>query len=245
MAKGVEDEVRKAGYTLVLGNIGESAAVAEDYLQTFVGNNVSGLISTISIDSDYTIPHILLDREWGDEKNTVISDHYQGGVLTAQEILKTSYRKIVIMVGPLDVKNTEIRLKGITDVFNIQKVPYDLMMTDTFDYKGVAKTTAAFFKRYEEADTIIASNDIYALAIMREHQLRGHKVPEDVQIIGYDGITFVKISNPQLTTIAQPAYEMGRIAAEKLLLKITDDKTEFAKILLPVSLEKGETLRYL
>lgn len=244
LAKGVEDEVRKAGYTLILGNTGESTEVAENYLQTFVGNNVSGLISTVAIDNDYSIPHILLDREWGDGKNTVISDHYQGGVLTAEEILKTTYKQIVIMVGPLEVKSTEIRLKGILDVFQKQNISYELMYTETFDFSGVDKVTKEFFKLHENADTIIASNDIYALSIMREHQLRGNRIPEDVQIIGYDGISFLKMSNPQLTTIYQPAYEMGKVAANKLLKKITGVDTEFEKVLLPVSLEKGETLRY-
>lgn len=244
LAKGVEAEVRQAGYTLILGNIGESAEVADTYLQTFSGNNVSGLISTVAIDNDYSIPHILLDRQWEDGRNTVISDHYQGGVLTAQEILKTSYQKIVIMVGPLAVKNTEIRLQGMREVLDQAGVTYDLMYTDTFDFSGVAKTTATFFEKYNDVDTIIASNDIYALAIMKELHSRGKRVPEDVQIIGYDGISFVEMSTPQLTTISQPAYEMGRLAAEKLLHKINQSSGSFEKILLPVKLSQGETLRY-
>lgn len=245
LAKGVEDEVRRAGYTLILGNVGESAEVADDYLQTFVGNNVSGVISTISIDNDYSLPHILLDREWEDKKNTVVADHYQGGVITANEILKTSFKKIVIMVGPLEVKNTAFRLQGMRDVFDKEQVSYELMYTETFDSGSLNETTAAFFEEFGDADTVTASNDIYALALMKGCRQLGKKVPQDLQIIGYDGISFVTMSHPQLTTINQPAYEMGQLAAAKLLKKIHGEGEVFDNILLPVELIKGETLRYL
>jgi LacI family transcriptional regulator len=67
---------------------------------------------------------------------------------------------------------------------------------------------------------LVAYNDISALGAMTALRDAGHKVPEDVSVIGFDDIEFASIANPSLTTIRQPLREMGATAAELLIRKI-------------------------
>ena len=92
-------------------------------------------------------------------------------------------------------------------------------------------------------DSVIASNDVHGLAILKEALRRGIKVPEELQIIGYDDIPFSQMVYPSLATIAQPAYEMGYKGAE-LLCRVMENQPIDKKIIqLPVLLKQRETLR--
>jgi DNA-binding LacI/PurR family transcriptional regulator len=70
---------------------------------------------------------------------------------------------------------------------------------------------------------LVVFNDISAIGAMAALQQAGRRVPEDVSVIGFDDIEFASITNPALTTIRQPLYDMGATAAELLLRKCMDD----------------------
>src|ERR1700723_4336171 len=71
---------------------------------------------------------------------------------------------------------------------------------------------------------LVAYNDISALGAMTALREAGHKVPENISIMGFDDIEFASIAYPPLTTIRQPLHEMGAKAAELLLRKLTNDE---------------------
>ena len=79
-----------------------------------------------------------------------------------------------------------------------------------------------------------------AMAVFKRLQERGIRVPEQIAIIGHDGLDLVKMLHPQITTIAQPRYEMGRIAAQILIDQIENGTTP-QHILLQPKLVVGET----
>ncbi len=90
---------------------------------------------------------------------------------------------------------------------------------------------------------MIAVNDIVASAVLREALRRGRKIPEEMQIIGFDDIPMSKFLFPALSTIQQPAYEMGKEAAKLLLERIRQADIKKKQIILPVSFVERETTR--
>lgn len=77
---------------------------------------------------------------------------------------------------------------------------------------------------------LFAFNDVSAIGAIRALQESGLRVPEDVSVLGFDDIYAAEFHNPALTTIRQPLFEMGRLAAQTLLKRLAENKDEAAEI---------------
>lgn len=99
------------------------------------------------------------------------------------------------------------------------------------------------FRLYPDTDGVIASNDIVASAVLQEAFRLGKRVPEDVQIIGFDDIPLSRLLAPSLSTIHQPAYEMGREAAELLIQLMEGQHIERKSKQYPVHFIERQTTR--
>lgn len=245
VAKGVEDSINERGYSLLLGNVEDDPVKEKEYLQIFTQNNIAGVISAVQGENkDLKMPVVLLDRVHKNyQQYAVHSDDYLGGKLAAQAVIERQPQKIVIMVGPKNVSGSFLRLAGSEKVLQENNLPYELFQTSSFQLDLAETTAQEFFEQHPDVDSVIASNDVYALAMMREAIKRGRKIPEDFQIIGYDDMAFSRMMYPALSTIAQPAYEIGYQAAT-LLCDILEKKPIQQKhIQLPVTLKLRESLR--
>jgi LacI family transcriptional regulator len=114
----------------------------------------------------------------------------------------------------------------------------------SYDEADVAKKTIEIMQKYPNTTAILAANDFVALSIASALQDAGHRIPEDISIVGYDDSEALldrKLNNI-LTTIRLPLEDIGREAARLLLGRITGDIKEDRTVLLPVSLiQRGST----
>ncbi|AYW46522.1 LacI family transcriptional regulator [Tetragenococcus koreensis] len=244
IAKGVEDVAQEKGYMVLLGNVEGDSHREQKYIDFFSQYNVSGVLSASSEAQTFGkgIPIVFLDRV-KDRKNFFVTvDHFKGGQLAAQTILKSKPRKVVIMVGPRHVDVAVDRLQGAESILNESQIDYELFETRTYQAEDAEKTAEELLNNFENIDSIIANNDIFALAIIKEALKRGLRVPEDIQIIGYDNTPFSNFMNPQLTTVAQPGYEIGYEAAQ-ILFKIIDKETVHKSVSLEPYVIERESLR--
>lgn len=245
IAKGVEDCVNQRGYSLLLGNVEGDLEKENHYLKIFEQNNIAGVISAAQGNELNTskIPLVFLDRMSGKENYSVHSDDFLGGQLAAEAILAGNPQKVVVMVGPKDVSASALRLAGNIDILEKNAIPYEVFQTKSFHLDLAEETVKKLFDEMDGFDSVIASNDIYALALITEANRRGIKIPTELQVIGYDDIPFSKMITPRLTTISQPAYEIGYKGAD-LLCDVLENKLASTKhIQLPVTLVTRETVR--
>lgn len=245
IAKGVEDCVNQRGYSLLLGNVEGDLEKENHYLKIFEQNNIAGVISAAQGNELNTskIPLVFLDRMSGKENYSVHSDDFLGGQLAAEAILAGNPQKVVVMVGPKDVSASALRLAGNVDILEKNAIPYEVFQTKSFHLDLAEETVKKLFDEMDGFDSVIASNDIYALALITEANRRGIKIPTELQVIGYDDISFSKMITPRLTTISQPAYEIGYKGAD-LLCDVLENKLASTKhIQLPVTLVTRETVR--
>lgn len=245
MAKGVEDQINKRGYSLLLGNVEDDPAKEAEYFQIFAQNNVAGVITAVhGQDKEFSnIPVVVLDRVDNDQQYSVHSDDYIGGQLAAKAVIASQPKKLVIMAGPKSVSGANARLAGNQKILDEENIPYEIFQTESYRMDCAEKTARRFFKEHPDADSVIASNDVHALVVMKEAIKRGRKIPEDFQIIGYDDMPFSEMMYPGLSTIAQPAYEIGYQGA-KLLCDILDKKViEESQLQLAVELKLRDSLR--
>ena len=245
VAKGVEDKVNERGYNLILGNVQEDSLKETEYIRTFAQNNVAGVLSAVEsrFNNVKNMPFVLLDRVTSDKEYSVHSDDYQGGMLAATAVSERNPGQVVVMVGPRSVSNSLVRLAGSVKILEENKLCYQLFETESFQFDSAQEAAHRLFETFPDVASIIASNDIHALTIMREAIRRGLSIPKDVQIIGYDDNPYSKLMYPSLSTIAQPAYQIGYKGAEMLCNRIEGLKVEETTIQLPVELEIRESLR--
>lgn len=245
MAKGVEDGVNQRGYSLLLGNVEDDLEKEKEYLKIFAQNNIAGVISAVKGDVKNlrNMPFVMLDRVESNRDFAVHSDDYTGGMLAAEAIAKRNPKEIVIMVGPKEVPSSALRLAGNEKVLKEHQLAYGLFQTLSFKFELAEHTAEQFFEAFPLADSVIASNDVYALALMKEAIKRGRRIPEEFQIIGYDDMPFSRMMYPGLSTIAQPAYEIGFKGALLLCDILEKGFVEKSRIQLPVTLKIRESVR--
>ncbi|MEJ9218720.1 LacI family DNA-binding transcriptional regulator [Paenibacillus glucanolyticus] len=247
LARGVEDEMQENDYRLIFGNSDEKKQKEMEYIQTFVQNNVVGVISsTNDPEADmYTglnIPVVFLDRTSND-RPSVFADGREGGRIAAQEMMLRGSKEITVMQGPADVRPSLERFEGAVEVLEDRGAAYQVLKTTSFSLTDAEGFAYELFRQYPDTDGVIASNDIVASAVLKEAHRLEKRVPEDVQIIGFDDILLSSLLAPSLSTIHQPAYEMGRAAARLLIELIEGQHIERSSIEFPVEFMERQTTR--
>ncbi|WP_279586579.1 LacI family DNA-binding transcriptional regulator [Paenilisteria rocourtiae] len=243
LAKGIEKVLNKNGYMMMLANTSDSEELLQEYITAFTKNNVSGIITALPIKPIDNISVVGIDRVYESPFNRVLPDDYLGGQIIANEILKTTFTNILIITGNLAFQSAKKRLDGLIDVLDAETTNYEIFETSSFNVNELDKIAGTIFEKYPTVDTVIAANDYLALRIMQEAQQRGLSIPADLQIMGYDGIPFSNMVYPKLTTIKQPVYEMGEAAATLMVKMLNGEVDSIEEQILPVSLQKGGSLR--
>lgn len=247
LARGVEDEMQEHDFRLIIGNADEKKSKELDYIQTFKQNNVIGIISSTSHADlthyeDLSLPVVFLDRT-SDQFPSVYADGFNGGRITAKELIARGCKEITLLRGPVEAQTAQERFKGAIDVLCTANVNFNVIMTDSFAFGKAEKWAAEIFEKYPETDGVIASNDVVAAEILHEALRRGKTIPDELQIIGFDDIPLSRLLFPPLSTIRQPAYEMGREAAMLLIRLINNERVLNKNIQLPVEFIERQTTR--
>lgn len=247
LARGVEDEMQENDFRIIFGNSDEKSSKEQEYIQTFVQNNVVGMIASTNDPDTHAyrklnIPVVFLDRTM-DNRPSVYSDGYEGGRLAAQEIAARGSRNITVIQGPERVRPAMDRFRGAAETLKDLDIAFHVIQSSSFGIAEAGVWAKEVFRKVPDTDGVIASNDIVAAAVLHEALRLGKKVPEDVQIIGFDDIPLSSLLTPPLTTIRQPAYEMGRAAARLLIQLIEKEALDNHTIQMPVTFTERDTTR--
>ncbi|MGX6962397.1 LacI family DNA-binding transcriptional regulator [Vagococcus xieshaowenii] len=246
VAKGIEEELIRNGLMMILANTSDSFDTLKQYVTTFNQNNVSGIITAVPIPDELVnrMTIVGIDRVYEGDFPKVLSDDYGGGQLIADHILATPFDKLLILPGDLDIPSSAERFKGLTDKFKSCHIDYGVIELNSYNNQNMEASIDKIEPYFSKYDTIVAANDYLALHLIKRAQSMGIKIPEQLQIVGYDGIPFSNLVTPKLTTVVQSAYEIGQEAAKQMISLLNEaDKEQLETIIMPVTFEKGATLR--
>ncbi len=248
---GVIEKVADAsGYRLLLCNTANDFEKEKAALSMLTSMNADGIILTTSNEQiheyikDCQIPVIITDRILREKETAdyVHCDHYEGGRMAALHLIECGCKNIVCIKGQQDVSSARDRYAGYRDVCRENNLT-ELSMDCHYDFEAGLKITEELLQKYSQADGIIACNDIVAISVYKVLHKKGIKVPEDIQIVGFDNIDLSWLMTPELTTIAQPIEDIGKKAAELIINK--DEHTEKKEYVYPAKLIKRETTKYI
>lgn len=224
LARAVEDTAWSYGYTVVLCNSDEQIEKELLYIERLSQTYIAGLIVTTSLidPSIYTsidTPIVALDRMFDPTVPTVATDNRQGAKLGTEYLLTTGARNLLCIRGPQGLKTADDRLLGFLEAIEQQSVQISIMTT-SFDFNIAAEAIEQTLLMNPQIDGIFASSDTLAIAALHIAHKLGKRVPEELQIVGFDGIALGEMVSPALTTVSQDLYEMGATAARMLIDQI-------------------------
>ena len=221
LAKAVEDEAFQKGYRMLLCSSGNNQEKEMQNIQMLVQMKADGIIimtncaGTGKMLKTCQVPVILVDRnvEGVNENAIVESDHYKGGYLAAEHLVKCGCKNIVCLREPSGYSSGIRRYKGYLDVCQKYGLK-EQYVNCTYDYEDGRNAAKEAMEKYPDLDGIIASNDMVAMSVYKQLRKMGKKIPEEIQLIGFDDVNFGQVFTPELTTIHQPIREMGTVAAQ-------------------------------
>ena len=246
LARGVQDEARKQGYTLVLGNTDESLEEQKKHLDTLISHRVLGLLLAPAVGTekhlsqviDHNIPVVLIDREVpGATADLVRCDTREGTRQLVHHLIDRGHRDIAFVGGDAEVSSLRDRLSGYRKAMEEAGRPerVHLGRFDRDSGSEIAEHLVAA-KAEQFPDAIVAANNkvlVGVLDVLRRHEIT---VPSDVAVACIDDIEPAAAIDPFLTVVNQPAYEMGRRAMELLKSRIDGAHSPPCESVLPSEL---------
>ena len=172
------------------------------------------------------IPVVTIDHVF-DGRISVVSNNVQGMEELVSFLYEKGHRKIAYIHGE-DSSVTRARLTSFYRTAQSLglEIPEEYIRTAPYrDADSAAKATGELLDLPNPPTCILYPDDYAAIGGINEIRERGLRIPEDISIAGYDGITIAKILEPKLTTLCQDTVAIGRIAAEKLIDLIENPKT--------------------
>ncbi|MBP2325948.1 LacI family transcriptional regulator [Kibdelosporangium banguiense] len=228
VARGAEDVAVELGNVLMLCNSDEQVGRENGYLQVLEEQRVRGvLITPVTVSSERLdalrrrgTPTVLVDRSdpRGDCCSVAVDD-IAGGELAGAHLLAQGHDRITYITGPLSLRQCADRLTGLRRAVIAAGKDPDICLDvlETPALKAKFGYEAALAAIESTVDAIFCANDLLALGALRAAVQTGRRIPDDIALLGYDDIEFAADAAVSLSSIRQPAIQIGRQAARLLL----------------------------
>jgi LacI family repressor for deo operon, udp, cdd, tsx, nupC, and nupG len=218
--RGAEETATAAGYTLLVTDVQESVEAERQALDRVLPM-VEGLVLTTSRMSDSSIrvaakqrPTVVLNRSMSDIAS-VATDNSRGMRRAVEHLAMLGHTTIVYVAGPDASWANGVRWQSLRE--GAHELGLRVRRIGPFAPTQAGGLTAAKELMDAPATAVVTYNDLLAIGLMRGLSSLGVAVPEDVSVVGFDNIFGADFCTPQLTTVAAPLRQLGRVAVQTLL----------------------------
>ncbi|ACY47368.1 LacI family DNA-binding transcriptional regulator [Rhodothermus marinus] len=233
------------GYTILVASSEGSFRAEQQIIQLMTAKDVNGFIITPVIDDEAdlshifelkrrNIPFVLLEGIRGLQANLVDIDNVRASQAAVQHLMEQGHAHIVYFAGPRYSLHTEERLEGVRRAFSASNRALrddQVIYAGAHARDGYEAARAYFAQRPDPMPTAVACyNDLVALGVLRALQELGIRVPDEVSVMGFDDLAFLRYTPWPLSTVRVPKETMGEKAAEILIRNIEAEQ--------PVPIEK-------
>ena len=216
----------------------ESAINELENIKALENNMVDGIILSILHETDNIdyyqnlidrgFPIVLFNRTT-DKLNVskVIFDDYKWAFFATEHLIYQGYQNIVHFSGPENLEISRQRIKGFNDALKKHKIkisPSKIIKTGLMISDG-EKAMQNLIDADVLPEAVVCVNDPTASGVMKTLRKNGLKIPNDVAVVGFTETKTADLLDPPLTSVAQPTFEMGQIAAKLLLDQINSNNT--------------------
>jgi LacI family transcriptional regulator len=255
VAKCIESAARDVGYNVILCNSNWSLSQELTYLDNLRARRVDGLICiSILLTSEHIAP--LLKRKmpvvWFEQSrdagisDAVVIDNVKGAYEATIHLIEQGHRRIGCVLGLGRAFVTLDRIAGYRRALSTAGITFNQELLYTGDYEPSSGLQGArhLLELPEPPSAIFAFNDMMALGALQAANELNLRVPEQLALIGFDGIPLTEYTSPPLSTVRQPIPEMSRIAIDMLLDRINDRAPHESRRVLvePMLIKRASTI---
>lgn len=252
LVRGVERSCFERGYSLVLCNTEGDEQRMNRNLETLMQKRVDGLLLLCTethqpsreIMQRYpTVPTVMMDWAPFDGDSDLIQDNsLLGGDLATQYLIDKGHTRIACITGPLDKTPARLRLEGYRAAMKRAglNIPDGYEVTGDFEFNGGFDAMRQLLSHPLRPQAVFTGNDAMAVGVYQALYQAELQVPQDIAVIGYDDIELASFMTPPLTTIHQPKDELGELAIDVLIHRITQSTLQQQRLqLTPILMERG------
>jgi len=234
---GIEDEARRAGYSVISANTHESFADEQRAVDNFISLHVVGIVACLAqTTTDYThfealsdlgIPLVFFARTClPDRYSSVTANGDEAAQQATQHLIDTGSRRIAFVGGPNHLDMVRRRKHGYLEALRDNNIPIEreLVVCDNIDYDVALENTIGLLQRENRPDAIVAFNDIILFAAFNAIKQQGLRIPDDVALIGFTDDVHAQYTTPRLSAIEDQSFKMGQKACQLLLANIGGDE---------------------
>ena len=233
--KGIEHEAQKLGYSVLLGDTNDEVKREQAYAEMLLTNRADGLIhlhhrfpfSSQSTPKAKRIPmvSICIPPSGPYQFPHVVIDNFAASREVANHLLSLGHTKIAAISGQDEGQLTKDRMGGLKRVLQENGIPFrdDWYIKSLYSKSGGEEAALTLLEMEDRPTAMFCFNDDIAIGAMKAIKSHGLKVPEDISVVGFDNIEICEYLDPPLTTIDQPAVEMGARGMQ-ILYRLMNDK---------------------
>jgi LacI family transcriptional regulator len=255
VVRGIENNLEGRGLMALIAETQDDRDRMSRVLDSLRGRRVDAIITAAARLGDERIlrkaatqvPVVLAVRSLPDAGLPAIThDDERGGRLAAEHLLELGHRRIGQIVGPDDISSFRGRAAGFRNALRgtgVELVEID----ETARHPGLAegrRLMELFLDQHHDRPTaFFIHNDLMAFGALQALASNGLTCPGDVAVVGYNDTPMTEFTNPPITTVRLPGYELGRMAADTALMLIEDrDRQGPSLSLPPVLVPRASTL---
>ncbi|HEY5583123.1 MAG TPA: LacI family DNA-binding transcriptional regulator [Ruminiclostridium sp.] len=236
LALGIDDEAYKHNLNIIFSNTSDKTERDISSLNILYSRGVDAIIIAMAsnidnekrrlyqnIISDISIPIIFVDRhDPSFNCSSVKLNNKKGAYIATSHLLSLGHKEIACITGAPGLRSTGERLEGFRWAFN----DFGIDVCEDYIYEGNYLHSGGYNAAKKIINTpvtaIFAFNDMMAFGAFRMLYQAGLQIPNDISVIGFDDIYFSELLEVPLTTVRQPAYEIGCEAVRRAIIEIGD-----------------------
>jgi len=255
IVRGAEDVAFSEGFRLVLCNADNDPVKERIYFKDLRTFQPAGLIIIPSLESmlqkeiqESNLPIVIVDRRprwWTGD--TVVANNEKGGHGVGEHLVGMGHRVLAAIAGPSKISSAHERMQGFRRALGAAGIRLEREYIRQVPFTSEAGFGAAMdLLRLDPRPTaIFASSDLLALGVLAAAHKCRLRCPEDVSIVGFDDLDFASLSEPSVTTVYQPGYQMGATACTLLLQRVRGSLAPPLQFVLDTELRERKSVRAL
>jgi len=267
--RGISDVARTAGFNVIIANSGEELSAEQSAIDLLIGRRVDGLIVTPSNCGEYDhlsnavrvgVPLVLFDRTIPSLKVDAVTGADRDAAMAAtRHLQEAGHRRIAYVtaregaVGEFFTSESQLptssvlqRVQGFIEAQSANGIDdaHRHVRLGASDQEHTDAVISLLLSEPAAPTAILASDSLVGLQVFRSLQTLGVSVPEQVSVISFFNADWTTVTSPPVSVVDQPVYEMGRLAAERLLARIDGSETPETHLSLATSLiHRGSVAR--
>lgn len=245
LVRGAEDVLGEHDYVVMVGNSDNDARKEQRYLGTLNERRADGIMVVIAAASDAAdvrslasqMATVAVDRTVpGWHGDVVVGDNPLGMSLAVDHLAKLGHTELAFVNGDSRLSTASERWRGFTRAVEAAGLRVFGYSEGAFTFDSGYEQGLALLRAARRPTAVCTANDLLALGVLAAVAEEGVRVPEELSVVGYDDIAYARLASPSLTTVRQPAHDMGAAAARLLLDRLAGVRRTGRRLVVPPSL---------